>query len=148
MTSSCLDQSVLHWDPRSGSVARFLGLGKASLAWEWDILGWVGWPAGHLLGNRPFVPKKRHFWSRVDHYPRFFGHFLTSARAWPSLTLLKTGLNLNPVEGEIRHVIESTSFPSKTGVQRPQRPPGGPPGGVWIIIYNFSKFLLASPLCR
>ena len=50
MTSSCFwTILVLHWDPRSGSVARFLGLGKASLAREWGILGWLGWPAGHLL---------------------------------------------------------------------------------------------------
>ena len=33
--------------------------------------------AGQLGGvNRPFLPKKRHFRSRIDHYPRFFGHFL------------------------------------------------------------------------
>ena len=36
---------VLHWDPRSGSVARFLGLGKASLAWEWHFLD--SWPCLH-----------------------------------------------------------------------------------------------------
>ena len=46
MTSSC---AIRGWDPRSGSVARFLGLGKASWAWEWHILGWLGWVAGHLL---------------------------------------------------------------------------------------------------
>ena len=43
---------VLHWDPRSGSVARFLGLGEASLAWEWHFSGHGTAGLGDLQ-NRP-----------------------------------------------------------------------------------------------
>ena len=37
-------------------------------------------PQNSLPGQ--FMPKKRAFWSRIDHYPRFFALFLTSARGW------------------------------------------------------------------
>ena len=54
----------------------------------------------------PFLPKKRHSWSRNGNYPRFFGLFLTSDEPGSS----KIGLRSILVVGEIRHVIESIGF--------------------------------------
>ena len=63
----------------------------------------------------------------------------------PGPGLSKTGLKLDPGEGEIRHVIESTSFSSPTGFPDPPRPPGDPPsppqGGLKIICIIFQTLL-------
>ena len=134
MTSSC-GHSWL--GPRRGPlqlVMVYLGPWPANLA---------GSILGHLLSESIFL-QKRHFWSRIDHYPRFFGLFLTSdepdsCKAAPSLE--KPGSRSILVAGKSLHVIESTSFSSPTGPQRPKTsppdPPGGPPGGFENIFVIF-----------
>ena len=107
----------------------------------------LGWPAGHLLGNRPFLPKKRHFWSRDEHYPRFFGHFLTSGRAWPSLAQTKLVRTSIWSPGEAYRSSNRRVFQAKLPPRPPklpQDPPQTPPGGVWKILYYFKIFGLSA----
>ena len=136
MTSSC-GHSWL--GPRRGPlqlVMVYLGPWPALFGWKdpRDMHGRPTWLEVFLAiscQSSIFAKKKRHFWSRIDDYPRFFVIFLTSdepdsCKAGPSLE--KPRLRSILVAGRSFHVIESTSFSSPTAPQRPQRPPGDPPG--------------------
>ena len=101
-------------------------------------LGWV-----YLLESSIFAQKTAFLESKRALSSVFWAFFdLGTSLAEPDPN--KTGLNLNPVEGKIRHVIESTSFPSPTGFPDPPRPPGDPPsppqGGLKIICIIFQFF--------
>ena len=87
--------------------------------------------------------KNQHFWSRDLNYPRFFALFLDllgHVLEILSRTLQKRGARSNLVVGGSLDVIESTSFPSPTGLQRahqtPGDPPDPPPGGLKIFFFQ------------
>ena len=121
-----------HWAPEgvrcqmvvSMDLLAIHGLGKLCFPWKCYFLDHM---ASMISLTGRFMPKKPAFWSRIDHYPRFFGHFLTSARAWPSLTLSKTGLKPNLVVGvpltchRIDELFKPNWVPRPS--QRPRRPP-------------------------
>ena len=147
MTSSCLDHCLGIGTHVVGPLPDWEGLGEASWAWEWHFLD--SWPFLHWdprsgsvarLESSIFAQKTAFLESRRALSSVFWAFFdLGTSLAEPDPN--KTGLNPNLGDGEIRHVIESTSFSSPTGLQTahqtPGDPPDPPPGGLEIICIFF-----------
>ena len=127
--------------PPKGCVARFLGFLEPSWAWEWhfsDSPTWVDEPRGRpgrptWVGVPPgivhFCTKNGIFGVETSIILGFWAFFdLGTSLAEPDPN--KTGLNPNLGDGKIRHVIESTSFSSPTGLPELPRAPGDPPAGL------------------
>ena len=94
--------------------------------------------------NRPFLHKKRPFLESRRQLSSVFWAFFDLGTSLAEPDLLKTGLNTILVAGGSLDVIESTSFPSPTGLQEPPRPPGDPPGPLPGVLEKIVFFLKTS----
>ena len=122
--------------------------------------GQLGWKYSLSLSCFPdFLHKKRHFWSRIDHYPRFFGLFCMSQDfMWlcfefeASLTLSKLACRRKRAPGKAFMSSNRPAFQAQLPPRDPkvaQETPRRPPQEGLKIIFNFFQTspggLLGSP---